>query len=229
MEIYLDKIKKAYDLTVEQYQDNINPIDLLPDDFKNSLKFKLFQSKISSEFTGSNNPEIKNYLLPDRNQKLLDVGCCANVANYRFDKWESEYFGIDISPKLINEMTGFVKHNNLNIGGLCISQADSLPFESNYFDLAMAIGVFEYYPLDYIYKGLTELNRSLKPNAKLVLDFPNKVHDLIEVMVETETFLLRPIIVYDIKEYDNLVNEFFDIIKVDKESIMIKYFLENKK
>jgi hypothetical protein len=40
MKDQLDNIKKAYDLTVEQYRKSINPFDDLPYDIKNSLFYK---------------------------------------------------------------------------------------------------------------------------------------------------------------------------------------------
>lgn len=213
---------------MDYYRDKINPFDLLPVDFKNSKKFIQYQSQMGRDSNGSNNPEIKKYLSPTEGQKQLDVGYCANLVNYRLDTWKSEYYGIDISDKLINEMNGFVKNNAIHIGGLAISQVDKTPFDSDFFDLSMAIGVFEYYELDYVHKGLQEINRALKPNAKFVLDFPNKDNSFIDMMIEMENYLSRQVFVYDKSKYDKLVRKFFKIGKVDNSSLMIKYYLENK-
>lgn len=83
----LDRIQKAYDLTVEQHENGINPLDDVPQDIKNSPFYKSLM--VESEVLGSGAPYIKEYLAPGPGMRFLDVGCSANIWNYRLDRWPS--------------------------------------------------------------------------------------------------------------------------------------------
>jgi len=101
----LDRIRKAYDLTVEQYRSGIEALDNIPEKIKNSPFFKSLSA--DSDLINSSAIDIKKYLAPEPGMRFLDAGCCANLANYRLDKWPSTYYGFDISPALINAMRDF--------------------------------------------------------------------------------------------------------------------------
>jgi len=139
----LKQISRAYDLTVEQHREGIDPLDGLPEGFRNSDEFKAFQKGAGSELTGSNAPENRRFLDPQPGMRFLDAGCCANLANYRFDTWPSVYYGVDISSSLIDAMKGFAAHNRISVGGLEVAELAALPFKENFFDIASVIGVLE--------------------------------------------------------------------------------------
>lgn len=67
--------------------------------------------------------------------KFLDVGSCANLITKELYKWPSEYYGIDISPKLIEATKNFVKKNSIKIGGLYEEEVSNMHFEDNFFDI----------------------------------------------------------------------------------------------
>jgi SAM-dependent methyltransferase len=174
MNRHLDTIRKAYDLTVEQYEKGIKPLDSVPQESRilrstNSLERE-------GELLGSAAPDIKEYLAPGAGMRFLDAGCCANIANYRLDLWPSIYYGVDISPGLIEAMRNVVKRKQLSIGGLYVAEVRALPFDDNFFDIAAVIGVLEYCSLEYMEKSLAELNRVLKSGSRLVFDIPNENH-----------------------------------------------------
>lgn len=110
MKDQLNRIRKAYDLTVEQYRHGIDPLAPVPEAFKNSSEFKTFVAE-SKKRCNSNASENKAYLDPQPGMRFLNTGCCANLANYRFDQWPSLYYGVDISPALIEAMQEFVKRH----------------------------------------------------------------------------------------------------------------------
>lgn len=157
--------------------------------------------------------------------RFLDAGCCANLANYRLDKWQSIYYGVDISPNLIDAMRNFVKQKNISIGGLWVADITKLPFEDNFFDIAAVIGVFEYCTLEYIKESLVELNRVLKPKAKLVLDIPNLEQPDINLMFKIEEFSGRPNIPNSKSAFGKILKPLFTIERIDDSRMMIKYFV----
>jgi ubiquinone/menaquinone biosynthesis C-methylase UbiE len=220
-------IRKAYDLTVEQYKNGIDLLTNLPDDIKNSPSFKTIMRDKDQLNSGAK--DIHEYLEPKPGMRLLDAGCCANLANYRLDKWQSIYYGVDISPKLINAMRNFVISKNLSIGGLWVTDITKLPFEDNYFDIATVIGVFEYCTLEYIKESLVELKRVLKPKAKMVLDIPNLEQPDVNVMFKIEEFLDRPNILNSREAFEEILMLLFKIERIDDSLLMIKYFVRPNK
>jgi SAM-dependent methyltransferase len=226
--IQLSKIRKAYDLTVEQYHNNIDPMDAVPIEFKKSPEFIKFE-KEELFSSNSNSPENKEFLNPLKGMKFLDAGCCANLINYNLNEWSSIYYGVDISPKLINATKNYVKNNNINIGGLYIAEIKEVPFEDNFFDIASLIGVLEYVDLEYIESALKEMNRVLKSGSKMVVDIPNMDHSLVNVMFKLEEYLERPEIPIKRKDFEEILISNFKIKKRDDNRVMLKYFLETKK
>jgi SAM-dependent methyltransferase len=223
----LERIRKAYDLTVWQYREGIGPLAGIPEEFKNSAEFKAFMRGAGPAITGSGAPGIKKFLAPQAGMKFLDIGCCANLANYRFDRWPSLYYGVDISPELIGAMKNFAKQKGICIGALEVAEAAALPFPGNYFDIAMAIGVFEYVDLNYIKSALAEMSRVLKADAKMVVDIPNMEHPHVQTMFKLEEYLGRPNIPKSRSKFEKILTRFFNICRIDKKHVMLKYFTQN--
>ncbi len=223
------KIRQAYDLTVEQYRMGIDPIKEVPEDFKNNPDFRAFIKDAGPLSTGSNAPEIRQYLKPEKGQRCLDAGCGANLAVHEFYKWPSIFYGVDISSALINEMKKFVKKHRLQIGSLHVAEVISLPFKDSFFDIAMLIGVLEYYSLEYVKKALEEMNRVLKPSAKLVVDIANLNHPHVDMMFKLEDYLKRPHIPKSREDFEKVLEPLFLIDQIDDSKVMLKYFVRNRK
>lgn len=184
-------ISEAYDKTVDNFNEGIEDEDLLPEEFKNSERYKRLKKIITSNPSGSADLPIYNYLNPKSGMKFLDVGSCANLICKKLHEWPSEYYGIDISLKLIKASQNFVKHNNIKIGGLYVAEVAKMPFGNNFFDICAVIGVLEYFDITYIKKALKELHRVLKPQGKIVVDMPNFNHPDCITMIELEGYLGR--------------------------------------
>lgn len=222
MKKQLDLIRQAYDLTIEQYKKGIELLADIPDDIKNSPGYKAIMAE--KENLNSGSTDIKEYLNPKSGMRFLDAGCCANLANYRLDKWQSTYYGIDISPNLIKAMRNFIKSENISTGGLWVGDISRLPFEDNFFDIAAVIGVFEYCTLGYVKESMAELKRVLKPEAKMVFDLPNLENPDVNVMFKIEEFLGRPNIPKSRIAFEKIIKPLFFIDRIDDSRVMIKYF-----
>jgi ubiquinone/menaquinone biosynthesis C-methylase UbiE len=226
---HLNVISKAYDKTVDNFNEGIEDEDLLPDDFKNSERYKRFKKIISSNPNGSEDSQIFNYLNPKSGMKFLDVGSCANLICKKLHEWPSEYYGIDISPKLIKASQNFVKRNNIKIGGLCVAEVAKMPFENNFFDICAVIGVLEYFDTTYIKKSLKELYRVIKSNGKIVVDMPNLEHPDCKTMIKLEGYLGRTREnIPSNEEFETELKKLFSIEKVNSQ-IMTSYFARAKK
>jgi ubiquinone/menaquinone biosynthesis C-methylase UbiE len=223
----LDIIRRAYDLTVEQYRNGIDPLGNIPDEIRNSDFFTSFTS--GSEQLNSSAADIREYLSPEPGMRFLDAGCSANLANHRLDKWPSTYYGVDISPALIEAMKRFAEQQKIRIGGLELADISNLPFDNCYFDIAAVIGVFEYCTIEYIRKALSELNRVLKPGSRLVLDLPNDEHPHFNDMLKLEEYLGRPNITKSRNEFEDILTSVFKIERTDDSKLTIKYFVRSMK
>ena len=224
----LKRIRAAYDSTVRDFKAGINPLASVPKKFKKSKAFKSFLKETDPLVTGSSAPDIIDFLQPMLGMNCLDVGCCANLATKRFDKWPSTYYGIDISPVLIEEMKQFAIEADLKIGGLEVAEMTTIPFPNEFFNIAMVIGVFEYVSMEYAALSLKELHEILKQGAKMVLDLPNLNHPHIETMFQLEEYLERPNIPKSREEFESFLNPLFSIVKTNENFVMLKYFLEKR-
>jgi len=222
------RIRAAYDLTVRDFKAGINPMASVPLRFKKSKAFKSFLKETDPLATGSSAPDIKSFLRPKPGMNCLDAGCCANLATKRFDKWPSIYYGIDISPVLIEEMKSFVEEALISIGGLEVADISDIPYADDFFDIVMVIGVFEYVDLDYSEEALKELHRVMKPGARMVLDIPNPDNPHVETMFRLEEYLKRPNIPKSRRQFERLLESLFSIVKTNDKHVMLKYFVRKR-
>ncbi len=225
----LEPIRDAYDFTVEQHNKGIDPFDTLPEDLKNSPDFIAFKKEMEGKKCSSGDPDIKQYLDPVSGMRFLDVGCCANLANYRLDLWPSTYYGIDISSRLIRAMEKFVSNHNISIGGLQVADVANIPFDDSFFDIVSVIGVFEYCTIEYCKKALQELHRVMKNYAKMVLDIPNLEHPHINIMFQLEEYLGRPNIPKTRSAFESILTLLYAIERTDDSQVMLKYYVRSSK
>lgn len=229
MEDYLIAISKAYDQTVEDYNDGQDELERVPLEFRESEKFKRLLQECQEGVSISNAPDTKGFLNPQPGMNFLDAGCCANLFNYRLDLWGAAYYGIDISNSIIRAMRSFAARENIAVGALKVSEVAEIPFPANFFDIAACVGVLEYVDLPYCKKALKELSRVLKPSGRLIVDLPNSEHPLCETMLELEQYLGRPNIPKDRWQFEALLKELFTVVKCDDAAVMIKYCVTVRK
>lgn len=227
LEDRLLQIRAAYDLTVEQAEKGIDPMAELPEEIRSSAGYKYLMENRSS--VNSAAPDIREYLDPKPQMRFLDAGCCANLHNYRLDRWPSTYYGIDNSPRLIEAMKNFASRVGISTGGLYLAEIVEMPFADDFFDIGAAIGLLEYYPLEYIQDALRELNRVLKPGSRVVLDMPNRDHRYVADMAGIERYLGRPNLIFPRLEFEKLLEPFFFTERTDDSQVMIKYYIRTRK
>ena len=223
MDKRLEQVRQAYNLTVEQYRRSIDPLSCVPESIRRSAFYQSFAS--GESHSNSASPDIRDYLRPQPSMRFLDVGCSANLVNYRLDLWPSTYYGIDISPALIEAMKGFAEARKLTLGGLYVAEAARLPFEDRFFNIAAAIGVFEYCSLPCCRRSLSELARVLRHGSPVVMDIPNREHPHARDMAKLESFLGRPIYLHVRSNFEIALEPFFSTESIDDSAAMIRYFL----
>lgn len=223
MDEHLRRIRDAYDLTVWQYDQEIDPLEQVPQEFKESAQFQAFMED-AGRSCNNGAPENREFLDPRSRMCFLDAGCGASLANYRPGQWPSTYYGVDISSALIDAMHRFAVRQQLALGGLHVAEVAELPFDDSFFDIAAVVGVLEYCTIDQIRRALPELYRVLKPGAKVVLDIPNLNHHDVDTMFRLEEYLGRPEIAHSRVAFEEVLLPLFSVERVDDSHVMLKYF-----
>ncbi|MBW2984663.1 class I SAM-dependent methyltransferase [Candidatus Woesearchaeota archaeon] len=126
---------------------------------------------------------IKQYLKPNPEDKLLDVGCGTGLTT---EPWSCKRFGVDPAPKLIARarQKDKIKYK--------IAPAEKIPYPDDYFDYVISITAIQNF--EDIEKGLSEIKRVGKdkfvltflkksPKAELI---KSKIKQLFEIKNEIE-------------------------------------------
>jgi ubiquinone/menaquinone biosynthesis C-methylase UbiE len=225
MESHLESISKSYDRGIDFGKKGIDLYKNLPEHITNHPDYPIFL-KMEGLLSDSERKEIKDFLLPNTNMNFIDLGCCLNLMFNGYDKWLSKYYGVDISRKTIQFLNEFIKKKELSIGSLYCGSVHETPFEENYFDIGACIGVLEYFEKDFVEKAIIEAHRIIKPYGKFVLDIPNLDSSLFQISKLIEEYLGRPDkFNMSCQEFDELLNDYFEIEKKEKVAGMIQYFL----
>jgi SAM-dependent methyltransferase len=228
MEQQLARIRQAYDLTVDQYEEGVDPLEDVPVELKDAPEFRAFMDE-AADWCNSGSPDVREYLDPSSGLRFLDVGCAASLKVHRMHDWPSTYYGVDISPRLIEAMQNYVADNFIEVGGLYVADAANMPFEDDYFDIAAMIGVLEYCTFDYVESALREMRRVLKMDGKVVMDIPNSGHLHADMMFSLEECLGRPQYSHERSMFERAAAEHFEIESVDASRVMLKYFCRRRR
>ncbi len=134
----LEKTKENYDLTAEEYTRTRAHI---AEDIKHLADFT------------------------QEGDKVLDSGCASGRLHGVLKEKNVNYFGIDISEKLIE-----IAKRNHPEGNFQIANALNVPFADNFFDKVYSVSVIHNIPSkDFQLQYLKEAKRVLKPGGLLIL------------------------------------------------------------
>jgi len=102
---------------------------------------------------------------------ILEIGVGPGRISREVAEMDVNFFGIDISKKMVNECRKNIK----KLKSVKIFQHDAskkLPFKDETFDVVYSIRVLKY--VDNFDEVLSEINRTLKRNGILIFSIPNK-------------------------------------------------------
>ena len=97
---------------------------------------------------------------PDEHPKLLDIGCGAGEYTSTLAAAGFSTIGVDLSDKAIS-----FAQQNFPSNSFKVADVEKLPFEDSYFDIALALGIFEYMSDEEINRSLFQIRRILKPSG----------------------------------------------------------------
>lgn len=94
--------------------------------------------------------------------KIIDIGCGSGSNLFFLKEKGFDLYGVDKSKKAIDYI---IKKDSSLKKKIFTTSFTNLPFDNNYFDAAICIGVFYYEDLNGIKKGISELYRVLKKDG----------------------------------------------------------------
>ncbi len=226
MRSQLKRIKQSYNRDVKKHRRGVDPWEVLPRELRNSPEIREFRSRMRNY--GSGAYENREFLQPREGQRFLDIGSAANLVVHELHQWPCLYYGVDISPRMVEAMQQFVETNEIEIGGLWVAEAADLPFQDSFFHRAEALGVFEYAHLRYIRRALKEIDRVVKNGARLIVDIPDVEHEQFPLLARIEAHRDRPVIPTSQEEFEAALKQHFTIEDRLRRYVMLKYFLTKK-
>lgn len=142
---------------------------------------------------------------------ILDIGCGVGDYCKELIKISSRVIGADI----------FVEYAKKRFKlEFIVMSAEMIGFKDNTFDKIFCINVIEH--LRNPKKALSEIQRVLKPNGKFVLETANLKFFLHDYHFD-ETHMHE----WVLKEFKEMVSDYFEILEAEKTSSMFKYYPYN--
>jgi GrpB-like predicted nucleotidyltransferase (UPF0157 family) len=151
---------------------------------------------------------------------VLDVATGTGVFLIEMAKDGAPCYGIDASPKMLEQLKRKIKQQRLegNVKEIRVGEADKLPYQDNFFDWVTCMGMLEYYPIEYAEVVLGEIKRVLKPGKKCFMD----IVDPANPEAQSRDYLYK----YDLKAFEEMLNRIgFKILKKNVAGRMIQYLL----
>lgn len=108
-------------------------------------------------------------IVPLQNKTILDIGCGIGTFVKRFRDFTDRIAGIDVERERI-------VRGSKEVPNLMVAVSESLPFQSNKFDLVLLNEVIEHVLDDQ--KTVAEAVRVLKPGGYAVIYAPNRLYPL---------------------------------------------------
>lgn len=122
-------------------------------------------------------------VFPD-GSRLLHAGCGSGGVDSGLHS-RMKITAVDISPAAVS----VYRANNPDADDVRQADIFALPFERNTFDGAYNLGVLEHFTTEEIVRILSELNRVLKPNGKIVIFWPHVRGTSVAVLKGAHWFL----------------------------------------
>lgn len=215
------EVREAYARTAELRLKGIDFADTLPNHLRGSDLLEDGSGQLACW------QKTVECLGPKTSERYLDLGCGGGLYTYGLFRLPCKYYGIDFCPELVDQLNRSLSKEKLtNVISVIKADADSLPYNDRFFDLATCIGLLEYYPSAYRHQVLCELRRVLKHNGRAAVDYPNPLSPRIQDAMEIEAFRGSKIILEDLGDVERGLAECgFDILDRFSHRVMTVYII----
>jgi 2-polyprenyl-3-methyl-5-hydroxy-6-metoxy-1,4-benzoquinol methylase len=147
---------------------------------------------------------VKTIYSPNKEERVLDLGCALGTFCFTLALQCKEIIGLDYSRKAIDIANKLLKNSPYhNIKFIC-RDAQSTGLESASFDVIICADLFEHLYPEVFEKVLDECQRLLKKGGKLVIWTPHRGH-VLEILKNHDIILKRDVSHVDYKSMDYLL------------------------
>ena len=151
---------------------------------------------------------------------ILDIATGTGTFLIEMAKMGAVCYGLDQSPRMLEKLKFKVKKEKIEgrVENIKVGTADKLPYPSDIFNWIVCIGMFEYYPLEYVEVVLSEIIRVLKPEGKCFMDIPNPNNSY----AQERGYIFS----FDLEKFEKLVKSLsIKILTKNSASYMLQYLL----
>lgn len=158
-------------------------------------------------------------------ERYLDLGCCGGIHTVGLQNLPCKYYGVGGSPEVVERIKQALSKQE-NLISVIVGDADDLPYEDRFFDLATCIGLLSHHPPAYRPRVLSQLRRVLKHNGRAGVDYPNPLHPRIRDAAKMEELRGSPIYLEDPDQVEReLCQAGFDIEEHFPHSAVVVYII----
>lgn len=141
-----------------------------------------------------------------KNHRCLDIGCGVSFLIYDWLKWETYFYGQEVSNVARSALNSRGSQLNSKLfKGVQAGAAHLLKYEDDTFDRAIATGFSCYYPPEYWELVLQEVKRVLKPDGIFVFDAIDPDTELAENWAILEMYLGAEVFLTPLAQFTELV------------------------
>lgn len=214
-------VRDAYSRMVALRQKGLEFADTLPDHLRGSDLVGDLAGQLACW------EKTMGYLEPKSGERYLDLGCGAGLHAYGLHKLPCKYYGVDFCPEMVDQANmGLTGKRWENVISIIKADADDLPYDDRFFNLATCIGVLEYYPPAYGREVLGELRRVLKHNGRAAVDYPNPLNPRVYDAMEIEAFRGCGVVLQDLADVErSLAESGFEIQERFSHQVMTVYVI----
>lgn len=167
---------------------------------KQYSKFK----DLNSYFQKYRIAKVMQIYTPNKNEKVLDLGCGWGTFCFALAPLCKEIIGIDYNEKGIDLCKKLSENFNFNNIKFVCTDAQNTGLESESFDVIICADLFEHLYPDTFENVMNECNRLLKKGGKFVIFTPHKGH-ILEIL-KNNNIIIKPIEGHvDYKSMDYLI------------------------
>ena len=146
-----------------------------------------------------------------KNARILDLGCGIGRHIIYFNEMNLDAFGIDLSQNAINNVHQWAKVEGVDslVGKVLQGDVRDLPWEKNFFDIGISVGVLDSMEFTIAREACAELARVVKKNGLVYIDLISGEDSNHEIGYTGEE------IVNTIHE-NNTIQSYFDYEKIER-------------
>ena len=160
-----------------------------------------------------------------KNQRCLDIGCGVSFLIYDWLKWETYFYGQEISNVARSALNSRGSQLNSKLfKGVQAGAAHQLKYENDTFDRAVATGFSCYYPPEYWQLVLQEVKRVLKPDGIFIFDAIDPDTELAENWAILEMYLGAEVFLPPLAQFMELVQAVGGKVTATKSGQLFKMY-----